>query len=65
MAVKDEAPRRKKAYSLRKVGELIDTGQTKLFALIKSGELKSRKLGRKRLVLDSDLEEFLQTLPTE
>jgi excisionase family DNA binding protein len=61
----DEAPRRRKAYSLREVGELIDTGQTKLFELVKSGRLKSKKLGRRRLVLDTDLEEFLQTLPTK
>jgi excisionase family DNA binding protein len=61
----DQAPRRKKAYSLRETGELINTGQTKLFELIKSGQLKTRKLGRKRLVLDGDLEEFLETLPSE
>jgi excisionase family DNA binding protein len=62
MTAIDEAPKRKKAYSLRETGELISTGQTKLFELIKTGKLKSRKLGRKRLVLDGDLEEFLETL---
>ncbi|MHC2582661.1 excisionase family DNA binding protein [Bradyrhizobium diazoefficiens] len=61
----EEALRHRKAYSLREVGELIHTGQTKLFELIKSGQLKTRKLGRKRLVLDADLEEFLETLPKE
>ena len=57
--------RRKKAYSLREAGEQINIGQTKLFELIKSGQLKTRKLGRKRLVLDADLEEFLATLPNQ
>jgi excisionase family DNA binding protein len=61
----DEAPRRKKAYSLRETGELINIGPTKLFELIKAGKLKRRKVGRKRLVLDGDLENFLETLPCE
>jgi len=61
----DETPPRKKAYSLREIGELINTGQTKLFELIKTGKLKTRKLGRKRLVLADDLDEFLETLPSE
>ena len=56
---------RRKAYSLREVGGLINTGQTKLFELIKSGRLKTRKLGRRRIVLDGDLDDFLETLPTE
>jgi excisionase family DNA binding protein len=59
----EKVPGRRKAYSLREVGGLINTGQTKLFELIKSGQLKTRKLGRKRLVLDTDLEKFLETLP--
>ena len=56
---------RRKAYSLREVGGLINTGQTKLFELIKSGQLKTRKLGRKRLVLDADLQHFLEELPSK
>jgi len=59
----EKVPGHRKAYSLREVGGLINTGQTKLFELIKSGQLKTRKLGRKRLVLDTDLEKFLETLP--
>ena len=57
--------RRRKAYSLREVGGLINTGQTKLFELIKSGQLKTRKLGRRRLVLDADLQHFLEELPSK
>ena len=59
----EKLPGRRKAYSLREVGGLINTGQTKLFELIKSGQLKTRKLGRKRLVLDADLQHFLEELP--
>ena len=61
----EKVPGRRKAYSLREVGGLINTGQTKLFELIKSGQLKTRKLGRKRLVLDADLQHFLEELPSK
>jgi len=61
----EKLPGRRKAYSLREVGGLINTGQTKLFELIKSGQLKTRKLGRKRLVLDADLQHFLEELPSK
>ena len=63
MTAIEKVPGRRKAYSLREVGGLINAGQTKIFELIKSGQLKTRKLGRKRLVLDTDLEQFLETLP--
>jgi excisionase family DNA binding protein len=65
MTAGNEAQNRTKAHTLREVGELINTGQTKLFELVKSGRLKSHKLGRKRLVLDTDLDEFLRALPTK
>ena len=65
MAAIEKVPGRRKAYSLREVGGLINTGQTKLFELIKSGQLKTRKLGRKRLVLDADLQHFLEELPSK
>ena len=65
MTAIEKVPPHRKAYSLREVGGLINTGQTKLFELIKCGQLKTRKLGRKRLVLDADLEEFLATLPNQ
>jgi excisionase family DNA binding protein len=61
----EKVPERRKAYSLREVSGLINTGQTKLFELIKSGQLKTRKLGRKRLVLDADLQHFLEELPSK
>jgi excisionase family DNA binding protein len=61
----EKGPGHRKAYSLREVGGLINTGQTKLFELIKSGQLKTRKLGRKRLVLDADLQHFLEELPSK
>ena len=39
MTAIEKVPGRRKAYSLREVGGLINTGQTKLFELIKSGKL--------------------------
>jgi hypothetical protein len=43
----------------------IGVGPTKGYELIKSGALKTRKLGRKRLGLIREGREFLNSLPTE
>ena len=40
-------------------------GRTKLYEAIADARLKTRRLGRRRLVLRRDLQEFLETLPTE
>jgi excisionase family DNA binding protein len=54
-----------KALSIEQVGRVSGVGKTKLYELIAAGTLKSRKVGRRRLVLLTDLNEFLQSLPTE
>jgi excisionase family DNA binding protein len=52
------------AYTIPEVLTKIGIGRDKLYALIRSGELPARKLGRKTLVVASDLEAFLKSLPT-
>lgn len=39
-------------------------GRTKLYEFIKNGELDARKVGARTLILRSDLEQFLNHLPT-
>jgi excisionase family DNA binding protein len=54
-----------KALSIEHACRVSGLGKTKLYELIAAGTLKSRKVGRRRLILLTDLNEFLQSLPTE
>lgn len=38
-------------------------GRTKIYEAIKTGELRAKKLGRRTIVLDSDLRNWLASLP--
>ena len=40
-------------------------GRTKLFAAIRSHQLKARKFGRRTIILVADLEDFLRKLPAK
>jgi excisionase family DNA binding protein len=51
------------AYSIPQVMARIGVGRDKLYSLIRQGQLPARKLGRKTLILASDLERFLESLP--
>ena len=53
----------KKAHSVNELVKNTGLGKTNLYQLIKDGELKAKKLGKRTLVLDSDLNEFLNNLP--
>ncbi|HVZ06235.1 helix-turn-helix domain-containing protein [Hyphomicrobium sp.] len=54
----------KLAYSPKEATEAAPVGRTFLYEAIKSGALKTRKLGRKRLILRDDLTAWLKGLPT-
>jgi excisionase family DNA binding protein len=41
----------------------VGVGRDKLYCLIREGRLPARKLGRKTLILATDLEAFLEALP--
>jgi excisionase family DNA binding protein len=58
------APIERSAYSVPEVLAKIGVGRDKLYALIRSGELPARKIGRRTLIVASDLEAFLANLPT-
>jgi excisionase family DNA binding protein len=51
------------AYSIPEVMARVGVGRDKLYCLIREGKLPARKLGRKTLILASDLEAFLEALP--
>ena len=50
------------ALSIQQVQEISGLGRTKIYELLKSGELPGKKLGKRTLVLKSDLEAFLSDL---
>jgi excisionase family DNA binding protein len=52
-----------KALSVEQACRVSGLGKTLLYELIAAGKLKSRKAGRRRLVLLTDLNEFLHSLP--
>ena len=60
MDMNDMGPR---AFHISDVCARIGVGRTTVYAAIKSGALKARKCGRRTLILASDLEAWLDTLP--
>lgn len=52
------------ALSPEEAARLLGLGRTKLFELLQSGKLRSRKIGRRTLILRTDLQDFLVQLPT-
>lgn len=49
--------------SLEETRRLLGIGNTKLFDLLKSGELSARKLGTRTVIAESELVRFQQHLP--
>lgn len=52
------------ALSIEQVQEISGLGRTKIYELINAGALSARKLGKRTLILKSDLEAFLSNLPS-
>jgi excisionase family DNA binding protein len=55
----------RKAYSLKEVQAALGVCRTTVWAEIRSGRLRSKILGRRRLILAADLESYLAALPSE
>lgn len=51
------------AHSIEDVCRKTSLGRTGVYEEIKAGRLKARKAGRRTVVLDSDLREWLASLP--
>lgn len=53
------------AYTPEQAAVILGCGKTTLFRLLKEKQIDGRKLGRKTLILRSELERFLASLPRE
>jgi excisionase family DNA binding protein len=51
------------AFSIAEVIARTGLGRDKVYGLIRDGQLVARKVGRRTLVVSSDLEKFLTYLP--
>jgi len=51
------------AYSIAETMALSGLGRDTIYKAIHAGHLPARKLGRRTVVLASDLQRFLETLP--
>lgn len=52
------------AFTIPEAASQIGLSRSKIYLLIKGGELRARKAGRRTLVLASDLQRWLDSLPT-
>ncbi|UYQ70833.1 helix-turn-helix domain-containing protein [Pelagibacterium flavum] len=52
------------AYSVSDVIEMIGIGRTKFYQLVSAGEIKTRKIGNRTVVLAADLDTWLASLPS-
>jgi hypothetical protein len=51
------------AYNIAEVCAAGKFGRTSAFRFIKSGALKAKKIGSRTVVLEADLQQFLESLP--
>jgi hypothetical protein len=54
---------RQLAHSTEGAAAQAACGRTTIFAAIKSGDLVARKIGRRTVILDADLQSWLGSLP--
>ncbi len=51
------------AFTIREACEASGIGRTSIYELLKSGALRARKHGKRTLILQSDLRQWLEKLP--
>jgi excisionase family DNA binding protein len=52
-----------RALSVKEACKYISVGRTSFYKLVKSGQIPARKCGRRTIVLPSELERALKSLP--
>ncbi|MFB4314766.1 helix-turn-helix domain-containing protein [Actinomadura sp. 21ATH] len=50
------------AYTVEQVAEILQIGRDKVYALIRTGRLRSIKIGKLRRITDQHLAEFIASL---
>lgn len=50
------------AHTIEQAAKISTLGRTSVYAAIKSGELRARKAGRRTVILDDDLRQWLSSL---
>ena len=55
----------KAAFTVAETAAMLSLGRTSLYALVKSGEIRATKLGRKTLFLATDITDFLSKLQSK
>jgi excisionase family DNA binding protein len=63
MGYRIRASRHKIAYSVAEAAFACGVNRSSLYLFIQSGALKTRKCGRRTLILHDDLVEFIKALP--
>ncbi|APG08159.1 hypothetical protein BKD09_07450 [Bradyrhizobium japonicum] len=56
-------PIQREGLSIAEACVVAGIGRTMLYEVIAEGRLKCRKLGKRRLILKAELDEFLASLP--
>ncbi len=51
-------------YSINETMKRLSIGRTKIYALLKAGDLKARRVCGRTLIAQEDLEVFIQNLPS-
>ena len=65
MKSKSDLPVEREVLPIKQFFDFIGVGSTKGYELIRSGELITRKIGKKRIGLISDGRKYLNSLPTK
>lgn len=52
-----------KLVSINDAARMLGIGRSTLYLILKDGQLPARKLGKRTLILRSDIESFVEALP--
>ena len=53
------------AYTVEQVAEILHIGRDKVYFLLRTGQLRSIKIGKLRRITDQHLAEFIESLERE